>query len=164
MTSSAENPVSVDRASKPLALQGRARVGDRRAAHYEPTGIGAVERFQAGPGAAACIDRTLLKPGSTADQNARLCAEARQSTFAAVRVDPQSVSQAAAALTGSPGETPCVVGPASGVKASGGIRRQADAEAMWTERANRLGTSSGVAIVQQALQGRLPRRGVGHGT
>ena len=82
-----------------------------RAARYEPTGIGAVERCQVGPGTAACIDRTLLKPGSTADQNVRLSTEARQSTLPAVRVDPQSVSQAAAALTGSPGETPVVSGP-----------------------------------------------------
>jgi hypothetical protein len=123
MTSFAENPESADRASKPLALQGRARVGDIWAAGYQPTGIGAVERFQAGPGIAACID-------------------------------PQSVSQAAAARTASPGETPCVVGAAARVKASGEIRTLADAKAMRADGANRLGTGSGVATVQQALQGR----------
>lgn len=80
MTSFTENPESADRTSKPLALQGRAQVGDIWAAGCQPTGIRAVERFQA--------------------------------------------------------------------------VRAADAEAMWTDGANCLGTSSGVAIVQQALQGR----------
>lgn len=40
-----------------------------------------------------------------------------------------------------------VVGPGLGVKASGGIRTRADAEALVAAGANRLGTSSGVAIV-----------------
>jgi deoxyribose-phosphate aldolase len=39
------------------------------------------------------------------------------------------------------------VGPAIGVKASGGIRTLADALAMLTAGANRLGTSAGVAII-----------------
>ena len=41
-----------------------------------------------------------------------------------------------------------VVGPAFGVKAAGGVRTLADAEAMIKAGANRLGTSGGVAIVQ----------------
>lgn len=39
------------------------------------------------------------------------------------------------------------VGPGIGVKASGGVRSREDAEAMITAGANRIGTSSGVAIV-----------------
>ena len=39
------------------------------------------------------------------------------------------------------------VGPEVGVKASGGIRSRADAELMVASGANRLGTSSGIAIV-----------------
>jgi deoxyribose-phosphate aldolase len=41
-----------------------------------------------------------------------------------------------------------VVGPEVGVKASGGIRTASDAIAMIEAGANRIGTSSGVAIVQ----------------
>jgi len=44
------------------------------------------------------------------------------------------------------------VGPAVGVKASGGIRDAATALAMIEAGANRLGTSSGVAIVRELLQ------------
>ncbi len=43
-----------------------------------------------------------------------------------------------------------VVGPHMGVKAAGGIRSLADARAMLAVGANRLGTSSGVKIVQEA--------------
>ena len=41
------------------------------------------------------------------------------------------------------------VGEAMGVKASGGVRRRADAEAMIAAGATRLGTSSGVKIVEE---------------
>ncbi len=44
-----------------------------------------------------------------------------------------------------------VVGPAIGVKASGGIRTLHDAEAMIAAGACRLGTGAGVAIMQEAL-------------
>jgi len=40
------------------------------------------------------------------------------------------------------------VGPNVGVKASGGVRTLADAEAMIKAGATRLGTSAGVAIAQ----------------
>ena len=40
------------------------------------------------------------------------------------------------------------VGPDMGVKASGGVRTLADAQAMIEAGANRIGTSNGVAIVQ----------------
>ncbi len=46
-----------------------------------------------------------------------------------------------------------VVGPKIGVKASGGVRSLADALAMIEAGANRIGASSGVAIVQEALTG-----------
>jgi deoxyribose-phosphate aldolase len=42
------------------------------------------------------------------------------------------------------------VGPATGVKASGGIRTSSDAEAMVKAGATRLGTSAGIAIVTQS--------------
>jgi deoxyribose-phosphate aldolase len=42
------------------------------------------------------------------------------------------------------------VGPKIGVKASGGIRDYATAQAMLEAGANRLGTSSGVAILSGA--------------
>ena len=42
-----------------------------------------------------------------------------------------------------------VAGDRAGIKASGGIRTAADAEAMLTAGANRLGTSSGIAIVRE---------------
>ena len=50
-----------------------------------------------------------------------------------------------------------VVGDRAGVKASGGIRTAAEAEAMIEAGANRLGTSSGVAIVREMGAGELPR-------
>ena len=46
-----------------------------------------------------------------------------------------------------------VVGPKIGVKASGGVRSLDDALAMIQAGANRIGASSGVAIVQEALTG-----------
>jgi deoxyribose-phosphate aldolase len=49
----------------------------------------------------------------------------------------------------------CVVGSETGVKAAGGIRTYADALAMITAGANRLGASAGVKIVQEA-QALLP--------
>jgi deoxyribose-phosphate aldolase len=48
-----------------------------------------------------------------------------------------------------------VVGPSFGVKASGGIRTYEQAQEMIAAGANRLGTSSGVAILQAAAQGTL---------
>jgi len=45
-----------------------------------------------------------------------------------------------------------VVGPGMGVKAAGGIRSLADAQAMIEAGANRIGTSSGAKIVQEATQ------------
>ena len=44
-----------------------------------------------------------------------------------------------------------VVGPAMGVKAAGGVRSLADAQAMLKAGANRLGTSAGLTIVKEAL-------------
>jgi deoxyribose-phosphate aldolase len=51
------------------------------------------------------------------------------------------------------------VGERAGVKASGGIRNLADAQAMLAAGANRLGTSAGVAIVQAATGGTSEVRG-----
>jgi deoxyribose-phosphate aldolase len=46
-----------------------------------------------------------------------------------------------------------VVGPGMGVKAAGGIRSLADAQAMIEAGASRIGTSAGTKIVQEASQG-----------
>lgn len=51
-----------------------------------------------------------------------------------------------------------VVGDRAGIKASGGIRTAADAEAMIAAGANRLGTSSGIAIVRELGAGELSHR------
>jgi deoxyribose-phosphate aldolase len=45
-----------------------------------------------------------------------------------------------------------VVGPEMGVKAAGGIRSLADAQAMIEAGASRIGTSAGIKIVQEAIQ------------
>ena len=45
-----------------------------------------------------------------------------------------------------------VVGPGMGVKAAGGIRSLADAQAMIEAGASRIGTSAGAKIVQEAIQ------------
>jgi deoxyribose-phosphate aldolase len=45
-----------------------------------------------------------------------------------------------------------IVGPDVGVKAAGGIRNLADAKAMITAGANRLGTSSSIKIVEESLR------------
>src|SRR5262245_3393604 len=50
-----------------------------------------------------------------------------------------------------------VAGERAGIKASGGIRTAADAEAMIVAGANRLGTSSGIAIVRELGAGELAR-------
>ena len=44
------------------------------------------------------------------------------------------------------------VGPEMGVKASGGVRTLAAAEAMVQAGATRIGTSSGIAIIEEAEQ------------
>jgi deoxyribose-phosphate aldolase len=51
-----------------------------------------------------------------------------------------------------------VVGDRAGVKASGGIRTANTAQAMIAAGANRLGTSSGVAIVRELGAGEFPER------
>ncbi|UCC78148.1 MAG: deoxyribose-phosphate aldolase [Anaerolineales bacterium] len=52
-------------------------------------------------GVAQYIDHTLLKPEATADQIARLCAEAREHHFAAVCVNPCNIRQCTELLRGS---------------------------------------------------------------
>jgi deoxyribose-phosphate aldolase len=56
-----------------------------------------------------------------------------------------------------------VVGPDMGVKASGGVRTYADVRAMVEAGATRIGTSSGVRIVEEALgQSSTPDSGAGY--
>jgi deoxyribose-phosphate aldolase len=52
-------------------------------------------------GVAQYIDHTLLKPEATADQIAKLCAEAREHHFAAVCVNPCNIRQCTELLRGS---------------------------------------------------------------
>jgi deoxyribose-phosphate aldolase len=51
-----------------------------------------------------------------------------------------------------------VVGAGMGVKASGGIRKLKDAQAMIAAGASRLGTSAGVSILDEVLQGATHER------
>lgn len=55
----------------------------------------------AGPAIAAWIDHTLLKPDATAEQIKALCAEARESHFATVCINPAYVPLAAGLLRGT---------------------------------------------------------------
>jgi deoxyribose-phosphate aldolase len=48
-----------------------------------------------------------------------------------------------------------IVGAGMGVKAAGGIRRLKEAQAMIAAGANRLGTSAGISILEEALQGAM---------
>jgi len=56
------------------------------------------------------IDHTLLKPEATPDQVAKLCAEAREFSFASVCVNPCNIRQCADLLRGSPVRVCSVVG------------------------------------------------------
>ena len=59
---------------------------------------------------AAMIDHTLLKPDASEAQIARICAEAREYSFASVCVNPGYVPQCAEALVGSPVKVCTVIG------------------------------------------------------
>ena len=61
-------------------------------------------------GLAGIIDHTLLKPAATADDIARLCAEARQYGFGAVCVNGAWAPACRELLAGSPVKVCCVVG------------------------------------------------------
>ena len=63
-----------------------------------------------GPGIAAWIDHTLLKPDATAVQIQKLCLEAQEYQFAAVCVNPAYVPLAAGLLARSPVQICTVVG------------------------------------------------------
>jgi deoxyribose-phosphate aldolase len=110
---------------------------------------------------AALIDHTLLKPQATAADIRKLCQEARQYQFMAVCVNPYWVALAVSELAESQVRVATVadvalmrrvVGPAMGVKASGGVRTLEDLLAMTSAGANRIGTSAGVHIMTQSRQ------------
>ena len=61
-------------------------------------------------GIAAMIDHTLLKQNATEEQIDKLCAEAREYSFASVCVNPGYVSQCARALAGSAVKVCTVIG------------------------------------------------------
>ena len=56
------------------------------------------------------IDHTLLRPDATAEEIDRLCAEAREHSFAAVCINPTWVHRAAVALRGTPVVVASVIG------------------------------------------------------
>ena len=56
------------------------------------------------------IDHTLLKPEATKEQIEKLCAEAKEYTFASVCVNPAWVKTAAELLTGTPVKVCTVIG------------------------------------------------------
>jgi len=83
---------------------------------------------------ASLIDHTLLKPTATADQIRQLCAEARETKFAAVCVNPVWVLLCAELLAGSPVAVCTVVGFPLGADLS-------EAKAFEAERCVALGAS-----------------------
>ena len=123
------------------------------------------------------IDSTLLKPTATKDDIAKLCREAKRHGFGCVCINSMYVSLATQLLKGTDvkvcstigfpfGSTlPEVkafearravenlmrqtVGSDMGVKAAGGIRTLKDALAMIEAGANRIGTSTAVAIIEE---------------
>jgi deoxyribose-phosphate aldolase len=67
------------------------------------TRLGAAPGLQHVPaGVAQYIDHTLLKPDTTPQQIAKLCAEARQHSFASVCINPCNVRQCSELLRGTP--------------------------------------------------------------
>ncbi len=59
---------------------------------------------------ASMIDHTLLKPEATKEQVVKLCAEAKEYTFASVCVNPTWVKTSAELLTGTPVKVCTVIG------------------------------------------------------
>ncbi|WP_196930489.1 deoxyribose-phosphate aldolase [Paenisporosarcina sp. FSL H8-0542] len=59
---------------------------------------------------ASMIDHTLLKPEATKEQIEKLCAEAKEYTFASVCVNPTWVKTSAELLTGTPVKVCTVIG------------------------------------------------------
>ncbi len=59
---------------------------------------------------ASMIDHTLLKPQATKEQIEKLCAEAKEFTFASVCVNPTWVKTSAELLTGTPVKVCTVIG------------------------------------------------------
>ncbi|MCZ8536077.1 deoxyribose-phosphate aldolase [Paenisporosarcina quisquiliarum] len=59
---------------------------------------------------ASMIDHTLLKPEATKEQVEKLCAEAKEYTFASVCVNPTWVKTSAELLTGTPVKVCTVIG------------------------------------------------------
>jgi len=77
---------------------GATRLTSATGLHRVPTGI------------AQYIDHTLLKPDATPEQVAKLCAEAREHSFAAVCINPCNVRQSAELLRGTPVHICSVIG------------------------------------------------------
>ena len=81
-----------------LVDAGAARLGGSLGVRKVPAGL------------AQYIDHTLLKPDATPEQVAKLCAEAREFSFASVCVNPCNVRQCADLLRGTPVRVCSVVG------------------------------------------------------
>ena len=126
------------------------------------------------------IDHTNLKPFATKADIEKLCADAHQWDFASVCVNPCDIALAKKLLEGSDVMTCTVIGFPLGrnttevkvaetesayalgcdefdmvinvgkLKASAGIRSYEDAKALIEAGADRLGTSAGIAIINDA--------------
>jgi len=91
------------------------------------------------------IDHTLLKATVTSGQIEQLCAEAREYGFCAVSVNPRWVSLAADQLHGSKVK----------VGGVGGIRTARQVIEFLEAGADRIGTSSGVQIINEFRAGQI---------
>lgn len=124
---------------------GHAKAGDWRAVEDD---IRAVVEAAGGAGVKAILETAALTP----DETVRACESAKAAGAAFVKTST-GFHPAGGATVEAVRLMRATVGPAMGVKASGGIRTLAVALAMLEAGANRLGTSSGVALVGAAAEG-----------
>lgn len=114
---------------------------------------------------ASCIDQTLLSATVTSEQIKQLCLDAKSYEFHAVCVNGRWVALAAELLSDSKisvagGATPEDIklfeemAPRCKIKAAGGIRTAEQALIMLEAGAHRIGTSSGVQIMEEFKVGR----------
>jgi deoxyribose-phosphate aldolase len=104
----------------------------QKVAAEQPTAVEPEGKTLAGVELARLIDHTLLKPDASAEQIARLCAEAREYGFASVCVNPTWVAACHVHLAGSSVKVCTVIGFPLGATLS-------EIKAMEAERAIALG-------------------------
>ena len=100
---------------------------------------------------AKTIDHTLLRADSTDGDVERLCAEATHYHFAAVCIFPHFVPLAGERLRGADVKVACVISFPFGADSARIKTLAADVEAMVNAGAVRVGTSAGVAIMEECL-------------